>query len=100
MNAIGEGQTEPKIGSRVHVFSADKKRDLGFGRYMGTVSLSEIPELHADSDAPFEKVLSAEEATDDAVEAVISAMAEQMEEEDTEFPKLVLDSGETMYGFE
>lgn len=94
MNATAVGRTEPKIGSRVHVFSADKTKDLGLGTYMGEVPLSEVPDTKVDSEPP------PEEGSDAAfLEALTEAALEHMNE-DTGIPKLVLDSGETVYGFE
>ena len=94
MNASVGARAEPKIGSRVHVFSADQTRDLGFGRYMGTVPVSEIPNTDVDSGSP------PEEGSDEAFLAALAEAAKEHMDENTAVPKLVLDSGKTMYGLE
>jgi hypothetical protein len=94
--AASEEPSEPKVGTRVHVMSANGKKDLGYDTYMGRVPMSEIPDETPDVVA-FDHTpipLRADE------EAALNALVEGLYGIDATMPKILLDSGETIYGFQ
>lgn len=96
MSATEAVGTEPKIGSRVHVMSADGSKDLGLGTYMGAVPMKDVLEDQTPSAVPVPEPV---EMTDEE-RAEVGAMVEQLTEDGATTPKIVLDSGETIYGFQ
>ena len=97
MTGADEARTEPEIGSRVHVLSADSSKELGYGTYMGQVPTKDIP----DEPLPSFLAPSPEPVTlTDDERAFVGAMVESLTEEGATTPKIVLDSGETVYGFQ
>ncbi len=95
MTAVEEGVAEPKIGSRVHVLNANGTKELGYGTYMGRVPMKDVPDEPAACVAIEEPVQLTE-----AEQAEVGAMVEQLTEDEATTPKIVLDSGETIYGFQ
>ncbi|MBI2612720.1 hypothetical protein HYW59_02820 [Candidatus Kaiserbacteria bacterium] len=95
MNATEEAGTEPKIGSRVHVLNADRSKELGYGTYMGEVPFKDVPDEPAACVAVDESIQLTE-----AEQAEVSAMVEQLMEGGATTPKIVLDSGEIIFGFQ
>jgi len=84
-----------KIGQRVRVVSADQSRDLGLGTYMGEAPMSEIPDEPApECDAIDHIPMSAEQ------QEVVGQLVEELEAGDETTPRIKLDSGETVYGFQ
>ena len=96
MSATEEARTEPKIGSRVKVTSADGSRELGYGTYMGEVLMKDVLEDLTPSSIPVPEPV---EVTDEE-RAEAGTMVEQLTENGATTPKIVLDSGETVYGFQ
>ncbi|MFA7309580.1 MAG: hypothetical protein WC050_01610 [Candidatus Paceibacterota bacterium] len=97
MTGAHKARAEPAIGSRVQVMSADGIKELGFGTYMGRVSFGEVirnPDPSATMPLP-----PPEERTG-IVGAFIEEMAKVMTADDQMTPRIVLDSGETVYGFQ
>jgi hypothetical protein len=82
----------PKAGSRVQVQNVDGS-DLGFGTYMG-----EIPLKHIVDDSPSADAVSVE-VEGERDPAMESALREMIDDGETT-PKIILDSGKTLYGFE
>lgn len=95
MSTTAKAGTEPKIGSRVHVLDAAGTKELGYGTYMGSVPLKDVPDEPAACVAIDEPMPLSE-----AEQAEVGAMVEELMEDGTTTPKIVLDSGETVYGFQ
>lgn len=86
----------PKPGTRVRVMNADQSKDLGLGTYLGVVPMKDIP----DEPPPACVALPPLELTPDE-RAVVDEMVEQLEEDMEDVtPKIKLDSGEIVYGFQ
>ena len=96
MPDMGETGAELKIGSRVHVTTANGSKELGYGTYMGEVPMKDVP------DEPEVCVAVEEESVQltEEQKAEVDAMVDQLSEDDATTPKIVLDSGETVYGFQ
>jgi hypothetical protein len=83
---MNEPSAEPKAGSRVQVQDTDGN-ELGYGTYMGEVLMKDIVD-----DSPSADAVSVE------VEGERDPVLEIENGQTT--PKIVLDSGSTIYGFE
>ena len=88
---------EPKIGTRVQVLSANGKQDLGFGTYMGRVLISEVPD---DSSPSAELVVDEPVEVTDEEKAEVAAMVERLTVDGATTPKITLESGDVIYGFQ
>lgn len=85
--------TDTAIGTRVWVESIDGK-DLGEGTYQGEVLLADAANEEAQVPIPAGGAMTQEES------AVFGAAIEQYVEEGGTTPKIKLDTGEVVYGFQ
>lgn len=93
MSILGSTQ---KVGVRVRVTSADGKHDLGFGTYVGDVLLTEALQ---EPIAPCVALPEPMELTPDE-QAELERRIEELETTGTTTPKIILESGDVIYGFQ
>jgi hypothetical protein len=96
MSNVEEGRIELKIGSRVHVMSADGKKDLGLGRYMGIAPMKDV----LDDPTPLSVPVSEPIEMSEEDRAQLGAVIEELTRDGATTPKIALDNGDTVYGFQ
>ena len=96
MTAKKKAETEPKIGSRVEVLSADGAESLGYGTYMGRVPLDEAFDKPIPPSLPIPERMQMSEAE----RAETIARVEQSAKNGALTPAIILESGITVYGYQ
>ncbi len=86
--------TEPEIGSRVHVWRGDQTKDLGYGTYMGDVPCDTISQEEVERIEGFLGPSDSEPADPHLANEAYLFMIETRQP----VAKIVLESGETIYG--
>lgn len=93
-NQWDEDETGP--GTRVQVYAVDGERDLGLGTYVGMVALSEAAQ---EDPSPAVGEPDSLELSEEELEEA-GAIVEGLLNDEIQTPKIMLDSGEIVYGFQ